>query len=377
MKRSQLGAILKDLKTKMVILVGPRQSGKTWLTKEIAKHYSTSLYLNYDNRAERDIMIREGWLPQTDLLILDELHKMPEWKNYLKGVFDTKPNEMHILVTGSARLEVFKKVGDSMAGRYFLHHLLPFSPAEFIACGVHDYSVEHLIQRSGFPEPYLAQNDVDAKRWRNQYIEDMISIDVLDFDNIMNLRGFKAVFDLLRGKVGAPVSYASIAEDVQLSQMTVKKYIDVLEALYLIFRVRPYSNNIARSLLKEPKVYFFDPGLVTANEGAKLENFVAICLLKHVYAKRDYAAEEYALHYLRTKDQDEVDFALVCDQKIKKIIEVKSSDSTISKSLYKFHKKYQLPATQIIKYMKHPCQREGIVLQSVQSYLESLANAND
>lgn len=373
MERSQLSAILKDLKSKMVILVGPRQSGKTWLAKEVAKHYNTPLYLNYDNQAERDIMKREGWLPQTDLIILDELHKMPEWKNYLKGVFDTKPEGMHILVTGSARLNVFKKVGDSMAGRYFLHHLLPFSPAEFIACGIQDYSMDNLIERSGFPEPYLAQNDVDAKRWRNQYIEDMISIDVLDFDNIMNLRGFKAIFDLLRGKVGSPVSYASIAEDVNLSQTTVKKYIEVLEALYLIFRVTPYSKNIARSLLKEPKIYFFDSGLVTANEGAKLENFVAMCLLKHVYAKRDYAAETYELQYLRTKDQDEVDFALVCDHKIKKIIEVKTSDPSISKSLFKFHAKYQFPATQIIKYIKHPSQREGIELQSVQSYLESLA----
>ena len=373
MKRSQLDAILKDLKSKMVILVGPRQSGKTWLAKEVAKYYNMSLYLNYDSRSGRDIMKSEGWLPKTDLLILDELHKMPEWKNYLKGVFDTKSSGMHILVTGSARLNVFKKVGDSMAGRYFLHHLMPFSPAELVACGINDYCIDSLIERSGFPEPYLAQDDVSAKRWRNQYIEDMISIDVLDFDNIMNLRGFKAIFDLLRGKVGAPVSYASIAKDVNLSQTTVKKYIDVLEALYLIFRVRPYSTNIARSLLKEPKIYFFDPGLVTANEGAKLENFVAICLLKHVYVKRDYAAEEYELHYLRTKDQEEVDFALVCDHKIKRIIEVKTSDQSISKSLFKFHEKYQFQATQIIKYIKHPSQRGGIVLQSVQSYLESLA----
>lgn len=377
MKRSQLSAILKDLKLKMVILVGPRQSGKTWLAKEIAKHYRMPLYLNYDSRSERDIMTREAWLPQTDLLILDELHKMPEWKNYLKGVFDTKSTGMHILVTGSARLDVFKKVGDSMAGRYFLHHLMPFSPAELIACGIQDYNLDVLIERSGFPEPYLASDDLNAKRWRNQYIEDMIGIDVLNFDNIMNLRGFKAIFDLLRGKVGSPVSYASIAEDVNLSQTTVKKYMDVLEALYLIFRVRPYSKNIARSLLKEPKIYFFDSGLVTANAGAQLENFVAVCLLKHVYAKRDGAAEEYELYYLRTKDQEEVDFALSCDHQIRRIIEVKTSDHSMSPSLFKFHEKYQFPATQIIKYIKHPSQRGGIVFQSVQSYLESLATEND
>ena len=165
MRRSQLDAILKDLKSKMVILVGPRQSGKTWLAKEVAKYYNMPLYLNYDSRSGRDIMKSEGWLPKTDLLILDELHKMPEWKNYLKGVFDTKSSGMHILVTGSARLNVFKKVGDSMAGRYFLHHLMPFSPAELVACGINDYCIDSLIERSGFPEPYLAQDDVNAKLW--------------------------------------------------------------------------------------------------------------------------------------------------------------------------------------------------------------------
>lgn len=233
-------------------------------------------------------------------------------------------------------------------------------------------TIKYRLFYCGFPEPFLAPDDLSAKRWRNQYIEDLIGIDVLDFDNIMNLRAFKAIFDLLRRKVGAPVSYASIAEDVNLSQTTVKKYIDVLEALYLIFRVTPYSKNIARSILKEPKIYFFDPGLVTANEGAKLENFVAVCLLKHVYANRDYAAKAYDLNYLRTKDQDEVDFALVCDHTIIQMIEVKTSDPSINKSLFKFHQKYQFPATQIVKYLKHPSHREGIVLQSVQTYLESL-----
>lgn len=372
MNRVQLPIILKDLEKKMVLVVGPRQSGKTWLAKAIAAHYATPLYLNYDSRADRAIMLEESWSSKTDLLIFDEIHKMPEWKNYLKGVYDTKAQGMHLLVTGSARLNVFKSVGDSMAGRYFLHHLLPLSPAELIACDIKNYELDDLIVRSGFPEPYLASTLLDAKRWRIRYIEDMIGVDVLDFDNIANLKAFKAIFDLLKQKVGSPVSYASIAEDVQLSQTTVKKYIEVLEALYLIFKVTPYSNNIARSLLKEPKIYFFDPGLITENEGAQLENMVAVCLLKYVYEKRDYAAEPYALHYLRTKDQEEVDFALVCDQEIKQMVEVKLSDTSIAKPLFKFHKKYNFPAIQIVKNLKHAQTRSSIDIQSVKSYLESL-----
>lgn len=372
MQRSQLPLLLKDLSKKMVLLVGPRQSGKTWLAKAVATHYSNPLYLNYDSKLDRDIMLREAWMPKVDLLIFDELHKMPEWKNYLKGIFDTKADHLHLLVTGSARLDVFKQVGDSMAGRYFLHHLLPFSPAEFMACGVFNYDLEALIERSGFPEPFLAENAVDAERWRARYVEDMIGIDVLDFENITHLRAFKATFNILRYKVGSPVSYASIAEDIQISPTTVKKYMDVLEALYLIFRVTPYSKNIARSLLKEPKIYFFDPGLVLSGDGARLENFVAVSLFKHVMAKCDYA-EAYQLHYLRTKDQEEVDFALIREDRILQIIEVKSTDASLSKSLYNFHKKYQLPAVQLVQYLKHEEERDGISIVTVKNYLESLS----
>lgn len=372
MNRAQLSFILKDLNKKMVLLVGPRQSGKTWLAKNIATHYLNPLYLNYDSNIDREIMQNEAWAPKTDLLIFDELHKMPDWKNYLKGVFDTKSEKMHLLVTGSARLDVFKRVGDSMAGRYFLHHLLPLSPAELITCGVLDYDLDLLIERSGFPEPFLAESAVEGRRWRTLYVEDMIGIDVLDFENITHLRAFKTTFDLLRQKVGSPISYASIAEDVQISPTTVKKYIEVLEALYLIFRITPYSKNIARSLLKEPKIYFFDPGLVQSGEGAVLENFVAVCLLKHVYAQRDCAAEPYQLHYLRTKDQEEVDFALVVNDQIKQILEVKLSDASLSKTLFKFHHKYQLPAIQLVHRLKHETERSGVSILSVKKYLESL-----
>lgn len=373
MNRSQQKLIIKDLDKKMVFLVGPRQSGKTWLAKEIAKSFKQSVYLNYDSREDRKIIEKESWLPSTDLLILDELHKKQNWKNYLKGVFDTKPKSLRILVTGSARLDAFKQVGDSLAGRYFTHHLLPFSPAEFVACGIKNYSMDDLIERSGFPEPYLADNAIDAKRWRSQYIEDMIGVDVLNFENITNMKAFKTVFELLREKVGSPVSIASIVEDAAISPATVKKYIQVLEALYIVFVVRPHSNNIARSLLKEPKIYFFDPGLVKAGDGAQLENFVAVSLLKHVYSKIDYAAENYNLCYCRTKDQREIDFVLTKDKKIVEMIEVKSSDNALSPALIYFHERYAYPGVQIVRHLKHQRKEGKLSVRAVQDYLETLA----
>jgi len=372
MNRYQCDAILHDLTKKMVLLAGPRQVGKTYLSKQqIAQHYTHPLYLNYDQIEDRNIMQAQAWLENTDLLILDELHKMPEWKNYLKGVYDTKPEHLHVLVTGSARMEIFSQVGDSLAGRYFLHRLLPLSPAELHQLDK-SINLDRLITQGGFPEPYLAEALIDANRWRMQYINSMLATDVFEFEKIQNLKALQTIFELLRTKIGSPVSYQSLAEDVAVSASTVKKYIDVLEALYIVFRVTPYANNIARSLLKEPKIYFFDNGLVKGNEGAQLENFVAVCLLKHVYAKVDYMAENYVLQYLRTKDGEEVDFALVKDDVVEKMIEVKNTNTDIAKALYSFNKKYQIPAIQLVKNLRQERQVNGIEVRKLENFLLEL-----
>ncbi len=249
MERYQKAAILRDLQKKMVLLAGPRQAGKTTLSKSIAQEFQSSVYLTYDRAEDRKIILAEGWLPSVELIILDEIHKMSKWKNYLKGVYDTKLPHQKVLVTGSARLEIFNKVGDSLAGRYFLHRLMPLSPAECSKVNV-SYDLDRFLQRGGFPEPFLAENPVDADRWRLQYVDSLLRVDVLDFENIHNLNAIRLVFELLRAKVGSPISYQSISEDVAISPHTVKKYIQILEALYIVFRVTPFSNNIARSLLK-------------------------------------------------------------------------------------------------------------------------------
>lgn len=371
MERFQKQAILRDLNKKMVLLAGPRQAGKTTLAKEIALEFTSSIYLNYDRAEDRKLMLEESWLASTELIIFDEIHKMKKWKNYLKGVYDTKAPHQKILVTGSARLEVFNKVGDSLAGRYFLHRLLPLSPAECEKVNV-KYTLDHFIDRGGFPEPFLDQNEVNAGRWRLQYTDSLMSVDILNFDHIQNLNAIRLLFELLRERVGSPISYTSLAEDIAISPNTVKKYIEILEALYIIFRLTPYSKNIARSLLKEPKIYFFDNGLVKGDEGAKFENLVAVCLLKHVYAKVDYLAEKYALHYLQTKERHEVDFALVKENTLMQIIEVKNSNHVISPGLHYFSKKYQFPAYQVVKELRHEKMEEGISIIKGSNFLKAL-----
>ncbi len=372
MERFQKNAILRDLEKKMVFLAGPRQAGKTTLSKSIAETFASSIYLNYDSLADRKLILAEGWLHSVELIILDEIHKMPNWKNYLKGVYDTKMPHQKILVTGSARLEIFNQVGDSLAGRYFLHRLLPLSPAECTKLNCH-YPLALFLERGGFPEPFLSETLIDANRWRLQYVDSLLRVDVLEFENIQNLNAIRLLFELLRERVGSPISYTSIATDIAISPQTVKKYIQILEALYIVFRVSPYSNNIARSLLKEPKIYFFDTGLVSGDAGAKFENLVALSLLKHAYAKVDYEAIPYTLQYLRTKDGREVDFALIKNKVPEKIIEVKLSNSDLAPPLLYFHEKYNIPAVQIVKDLKQERIQKGVEIVSAQKLLENLS----
>jgi predicted AAA+ superfamily ATPase len=372
MERYQKQAILKDLQKKMVLLAGPRQAGKTTLAKSIAQEFKSSTYLNYDSMIDRKIIMQEGWLDNTELIILDEIHKMVKWKNYLKGVYDTKLPHQRILVTGSARLEIFNRVGDSLVGRCFLHRLMPLSPAECDKMKV-EYTLDRFLQHSGFPEPFFVDDIIEVQRWRMQYVDSILREDIFNFDNIQNVNAIRLVFDLLRERVGSPISYTSIAEDVAISPNTVKKYIQILEALYIVFRVTPFSRNIARSLLKEPKIYFFDTGLVNGDEWVKFENFVSFCLYKHVLAKIDYLAQGYSLKYMQTKEKHEVDFALVNDNKIEQIIEVKRSDDVVGYGLKYFTQKYNFPGCQVVKDLKKERVENGIEIVRGVNFLKGLS----
>lgn len=296
---------------------------------------------------------------------------MPDWKNYLKGLYDTKNPETKLLVTGSARMDVFSKIGDSLAGRYYLHHLLPFTPAELHQVNA-TVDVERLIEHGGFPEPFLEENDSEVDRWRMQYTNSLLSTDVFELEQIQNMNALRQVFEMLRRRVGSPISYQSIAEDVGISANTVKKYMQILEALYIIFRVTPYSNRIERSIKKEPKIYFFDGGLVIGDLGVKIENLTALSLYKHTLGLNDELGKNYTLHYVRTKENKEIDFALANDGELEKLIEVKTTDKKIHAALKKFKETLQVEAVQLVYSLTQDRMKEEITLRNLKNFLQEL-----
>ena len=327
--------IKKDLKEKIVILSGPRQVGKTTLSKQLIP---SSMYLNYDSAADRKIIRKDEWARDVELVIFDELHKMKNWKSWIKGIYDTEGIPPSLLVTGSARIETYRKGGDSLAGRFFSYRLHPLTVKEICAYlgETPKAALDKLVSFGGFPEPYLKNNETFNKRWRRTHVDTIIREDLLDLERVRDIKSIEILIELLKARVGSSTSFSSLAEDLQVSVHTVKHWLQILENLYVIFPVRPYHRNIARSILKEPKYYLYDPSAVDGDFGMKLENVVALALLRDLHLLEDTTGSKVSLHYLRDKEKNEVDFLTVIDNKPALMIEVKVSDDSFSKSLYRF-----------------------------------------
>jgi uncharacterized protein len=336
MQRYIEDTIRDDLKTKIVLLSGPRQVGKTTLSRQLT---SSHVYLNYDSTNDRKIIKHEEWSRDAELVIFDELHKMKGWKAWIKGIYDTEGIPPGLLLAGSARLDTYKKGGDSLAGRFFSYRLHPLTVKE-ICHYLNEppkQALDNLIRFGGFPEPYLKKNETSTKRWRRTHLDTIIRQDLLDLEKVREIRSIEILTDLLRSRVGSPTSYSSLAEDLQVSIHTVKHWLQILENLCVIFPVRPYHKNIARSILKEAKYYLYDAGAVEGDFGAKLENVVALALIRDLHLTEDTTGKRCELFYLRDKDKNEVDFLTIVDGKPVLMVEVKAGDDNFSRSLRRFH----------------------------------------
>lgn len=367
MDRSIQIPLKNDLDNKIVLLSGPRQIGKTYLSKRLNLQFE---YLNYDDSELRKIIMNRSWNRESELIIFDELHKKVKWKAWIKGIYDTEGVRPRLLVTGSARMDVFKKGSDSLAGRHFNYRLHPFSVAELKDQMSPIETLNRLMTVGGFPEPFLDGTEVFAKRWRSTHLDRILKEDLLELENVRNIKLIEVLVDLLADRVGSSVSYSSLARDLEISPHTVKKWIGILESLYVIFVVPPYSKNLARAILREPKIYFYDNGRVKAEEGARFENVVANALLKKLHMGQDLNGEKSQLYYLRDKEKREVDFLTVIDNKIIDMVEVKMSDDNISQSLVYFNERLgPLYPVQVIYNLSHEQNKKNIPLKKAVDWL--------
>lgn len=380
--------IEEDLKSKMVFIGGPRQVGKTTLAKLVGKEsYSNFSYLNWDNPEDRRKILAMQFETESSLLIFDEIHKYRKWKNYIKGQFDKYKERFHILVTGSARLDIYQKGGDSLMGRYYYYRLHPFSQAEILGGSPkmepfkeltfpgmpNSFSIfSELLTFGGFPEPFLSKDPVTLRRWHNQRTDRLIKEDIRDIESIRDLSALQVLVELLPARVGSQLSLNSLREDLEVAFGTIKLWMDILERFYYHFRIYPFSTSAIRSLRKEPKLYLWDWSQVT-DEGAKLENMVASHLLKLCHFLYDTGGHKAELFYLRDIDQREVDFLVTVDKKPWFSVEVKSSDQVVSKNLLYFGKKLNIPFQyQLVKTKGVDFIQNNVRVISIDKFLSGL-----
>jgi len=340
----------------MVFIGGPRQVGKTTLARAILDQaYSSGRYFNWDYTEDRQGLLAGRWHSDDDLIVFDELHKYKNWKNWIKGIYDTNEGTVRFLVTGSARLDVYRRGGDSLLGRYHYWRLHPFGFDEYPEKLTPKEVFKRLMMVGGFPEPFLDGDEREARRWRRERFDRVLKEDIRDLESIRHISLLDLFIHQLRTRVGSLIVMSNIAGEIQVSPKTVNKWLDVLERMYLIFVVRSYTKNLPRAVIKPPKVFFYDNGDVMGNEGAIFENLVATHLLKRIHFFEDREGFRYELRYIRDKEGREVDFVILKEGMIEELIEVKFSDDKISKHLKYYAEKLNPPkATQIVAKLKHP-----------------------
>jgi len=366
--------ILEDLKRKMVFVGGPRQVGKTTLAKAVLlSNYPSGRYLNWDYDEDRQDILRKQWSADQEFLVFDELHKFPHWKTWIKGIYDVSHEIHKFLITGSARLDVYRRGGDSLMGRYHYWRLHPFTLDEIPPGISPKEAYQRLMTVGGFPEPFLDGDERAARRWRRERFDRVLREDIRDLEPVRNIQLLGMFLDLLRHRVGSLITISNLAGDLQVSPKTAKAWLEVLERMYLVFSVRPYTRSLPRAVLKPPKVYFFDNGDVIGDEGSRFENLIATSLLKRLHYLEDRDGYRYELRYIRDKEGREVDFVIVKEGRIEELIEAKYSDETVSKSLIYYTERLKPPgATQIVAKLRRSFDKGKVKVIDPISYFQSI-----
>src|SRR3989344_181226 len=384
----------------MVFLMGPRQVGKTTLSLAAAEIHPRHSYFNWDNPAEKLLFIEgpDAIAKQADLLelakekpvlIFDEIHKYRKWKQFLKGFFDAYERTSKMIITGSSRLNVYKRGGDSLMGRYFYYRIHPLTVAEITAPyliedeirknpkPISDEDWNALLEHGGFPEPFLQRSKAFSRRLRTMRKDQLFREDIRDGTRIQELGQLELLAELLRRQAAESMDYQSLAKKVGVSVDTIRRWLEVLKSFYYCFSLQPWSKNIARSLIKEPKLYLWDWSLVE-EEGHRNENLVAGHLLKALHFWNDRGMGDYGLYYLRTKDKIETDFIVTKNKKPWFLVEVKTKAKGLSPALYHFQKETGAPHVFQVAFdlpfvNKNCFEEKGPILVPARTLLSQLA----
>jgi len=343
-RQRYLGApVREDLQKKMVFIAGPRQVGKTTLALGLlgAGDESHPGYLNWDDPHARPALLR-GEIPSGQaLLVLDEIHKFRRWRSLVKGLYDTHHSTVRFLVTGSARLDVYRKGGESLQGRYHHYRLHPFSLRELVS-RPQAKDVEHLLRFGGFPEPVLSGEERTWRRWNRERLDRVVHQDIRDLENVRDLGLIELLAEELPNRVGSPLSVGNLKNLLQVAHETVERWLAILETMYLCFRIPPYGAPRIRAVLKERKLYLYDWSQVT-DAGARFENLVASQLLKYCHYEEDREGHRMELRYLRDTDRREVDFVVLKNRKPFFAVECKTGQKVVSPAARYFRARTDIP----------------------------------
>ena len=380
--------IKEDLKEKMVFISGPRQVGKTTMAINLAQkvYPAAYTYLNWDNAGDRKQMMNGLWEANKKLFVLDELHKYRKWKNYIKGEYDKHKGSFDILVTGSARLDIYRKGGDSLQGRYHAFRLHPLSVSElggnknknFIPLKELHFNTaphqtfENLYKFGGFPEQLNKQSEKDLRRWHLERADRLIKEDIRDVESIRDLSAMQVLVHLLPERVGSLFSLNSLREDLQVAHKTIAAWVEILEKFYYHFRIYPFKNKLHGSLKKEPKLFLWDWS-ETKDEGARLENMVAVHLLKFCHYLTDAEGYRMGLNFLKNKQKQEVDFLVTIDNTPWFCVEVKKSVERNISSLKYYGAGLKIPYMyQVVDKRNTDLIKDKVRIISVEKFLGGL-----
>lgn len=352
--------IQSTLSRKMVFVGGPRQVGKTTLCLNFLDSPSPEdnpAYLSWDNHQNR-ARIREGILPKNKIICFDEIHKYKNWRSLIKGLYDTEKNRHQFLVTGSARLDHYRKGGDSLLGRYRYFRLHPFSLSEMGAFTA--ANLQQLLHFGGFPEPLYLQSEKELRLWHRERTYRIINDDIRDLERVKEISSIEILADLLPPRVGSPLSINNLSGQLEAHHQTVEKWIQILEKVYFCFRISSYQNIKARSVKKEKKLFLWDWSAIES-AGPRFENLIASQLLKFCHFVEDTEGFLMELKYIRDMDQREVDFVVLKNKKPLFAVECKTGEGGISKNIEYFSSRSKIP----FWYQVHQGTKDKFVSDSI------------